>query len=983
MKRWLGTLAFLAMFPGITGAEEAGACRPDFLSGSRYSLPAPSPALSTADVNLDGYPDLVTTTFNNLSSIVVRLGDASGGFGPQIPRGTSNTATSSVVGTFTNDPQPDIVVTTYNGLSFLKGNGDGTFQGEVFLNVASLSQLQAADVDDDGNLDAVGIDSVGQWYVVLGNGDGTFQEPVITVPKVSPTSYAIGDVIGDDLADLVATSSNMVQVYPGLGNGQFGAPATTTAGFELRSIRLADLDGDGDLDVAAASGVYVAVLLGNGDGSFQAAVNYAGGPSPWYIAIGDFDGDGAADIAVANVAQFSGNIGSVVLLRNSGAGTFTTGPAYVGNSNPTDLLAADFGNDGTLDIASPSGNDRFVSVIRGAGDGTLVAARVSFTAAAPFAMAAGDFDEDGVADVVLDYGFTIQPYLASGGGYFAAGSSYDIPGNASFLTAGAFSGPHLDTAALIDFAGQVAVLPGHGDGTFGDATILSLPVSSSLLYARGITAGDFDADGVADFAAIGQDPFNNVGYLYVVLSHGDGTFGPGTETAIGHNPFALLAADFNGDGADELVVADEYPDYEVQILVNRGDGSFEAPVSQGVVFGGRSLAAADIRHSGHLDLIVGSTNGTVTIFPGLGDGSFGTPTIIGLGWPVLSVTAADFNGDGNMDLVTANSSANASVLFGLGNGTFQSPRDYLIGTPFAVLAGDFDGNGLQDAVFANNDPLYQGITTLMNGGLGARVEGVSAVVGTPAVLEARASGFGPLTYQWRKDGVPLSDGGTISGTTTATLMIDPVAFADADSHDVLVTDSCGPVTSNPATLSVEFADVPVSSPFHDDIIAIATAGITGGCGGGDYCPTSPVRRDQMAVFLLKSEHGSAYTPPACTGVFDDVPCPGPFTDWVEQLAAEGITGGCGTDIYCPDQSVTRAQMAIFLLKTSEGSGYTPPTATGIFGDVPVGSFAADFIEDLYNRGISGGCSVSPLLYCPTSAVLRQQMATFLVRTFFP
>jgi hypothetical protein len=76
-------------------------------------------------------------------------------------------------------------------------------------------------------------------------------------------------------------------------------------------------------------------------------------------------------------------------------------------------------------------------------------------------------------------------------------------------------------------------------------------------------------------------------------------------------------------------------------------------------------------------------------------------------------------------------------------------------------------------------------------------------------------------------------------------------------------------------------------------------------------------------------------------------------------------------------------MAVFLLKTSLGSGYVPPAATGVFNDVPVGAFAANFIEDLYNRAISGGCSASPLLYCPDNPVLRQQMATFLVRTFAP
>ena len=177
--------------------------------------------------------------------------------------------------------------------------------------------------------------------------------------------------------------------------------------------------------------------------------------------------------------------------------------------------------------------------------------------------------------------------------------------------------------------------------------------------------------------------------------------------------------------------------------------------------------------------------------------------------------------------------------------------------------------------------------------------------------------------------------------------------------------------------------MPASSPFHADIITIATEGITSGCGGGNYCPASPVRRDQMAVFLLKSEHGSSYLPPACTGVFSDVPCPSSFADWVEQLATEGVSSGCGGGNYCPSSSVTRAQMAVFLLKTSNGSAYVPPPAVGIFGDVPVGSFGADFIEALYGAAITGGCQASPLLYCPDNAVLRQQMATFLVRTFTP
>ena len=91
-------------------------------------------------------------------------------------------------------------------------------------------------------------------------------------------------------------------------------------------------------------------------------------------------------------------------------------------------------------------------------------------------------------------------------------------------------------------------------------------------------------------------------------------------------------------------------------------------------------------------------------------------------------------------------------------------------------------------------------------------------------------------------------------------------------------------------------------------------GITGGCGGGNYCPGNPVRRDQMAVFLLKTEYGSSYVPPPCKGDFDDVPCSSPFAPWIEQLVAEQITGGCGGNNYCPGNNNTRGQMAVFIVK---------------------------------------------------------------------
>jgi hypothetical protein len=71
----------------------------------------------------------------------------------------------------------------------------------------------------------------------------------------------------------------------------------------------------------------------------------------------------------------------------------------------------------------------------------------------------------------------------------------------------------------------------------------------------------------------------------------------------------------------------------------------------------------------------------------------------------------------------------------------------------------------------------------------------------------------------------------------------------------------------------------------------------------------------MAVFLLKTKYGSTYVPPPCNGDFDDVPCPSTFADWIEQLAEEQITGGCGGNNYCPLNPNTRGQMAVFITKT--------------------------------------------------------------------
>ena len=180
-----------------------------------------------------------------------------------------------------------------------------------------------------------------------------------------------------------------------------------------------------------------------------------------------------------------------------------------------------------------------------------------------------------------------------------------------------------------------------------------------------------------------------------------------------------------------------------------------------------------------------------------------------------------------------------------------------------------------------------------------------------------------------------------------------------------------------------FADIAPDYWAVDSIEKLYQNGITQGCGVYPliYCPESSTTRAQMAIFLLRSKHGSSYTPPAATGTaFADVPADHWAAAWIEQLVTEGITAGCGDGNYCPESEVTRAQMAVFLLRSKYGGSYTPPAATGTaFTDVPADYWAAAWIEQLVAEGITTGCGDGN--YCPESAVTRAQMAVFLVKTF--
>ncbi|MEX0666982.1 MAG: PQQ-dependent sugar dehydrogenase, partial [Acidimicrobiia bacterium] len=174
--------------------------------------------------------------------------------------------------------------------------------------------------------------------------------------------------------------------------------------------------------------------------------------------------------------------------------------------------------------------------------------------------------------------------------------------------------------------------------------------------------------------------------------------------------------------------------------------------------------------------------------------------------------------------------------------------------------------------------------------------------------------------------------------------------------------------------------LPPGGTFVDDdgnlhegtIEAIFAEGITTGCGVALYCPTLPVTREQMAVFLVRALGES---PSSASGSFPDVP-PGPFSGHIERVAELGIALGYPDGTFGPANPISRGEMAVMLFRALD---LTAGPHTGTFSDVPDGLFFTGAVEAIAVAGITTGCGGGK--FCPFDQVLRDQMASFIARAF--
>jgi hypothetical protein len=941
-----------------------------------------------ADFNGDGRPDIAQI---GISAASVSLSNPDGTFAAPIPFSADFGLDRIAVGDFDGNGKADLFYTGYQTVGTVLGNGNGTFtQGPTrFVDTTQAQAIVTGYFNDDSFLDvAVAAGGEARLFVFLGHGDGSF-DPFVEYALGDQTNSIVAfDLNGDGKTDLVAADvfTGNLTILHGNGDGTFQPPValplnvppnTTTGG-----LAVFDLDGNGANDLAVGSSVGIVVLLGDGAGGFGSPTTNPTEVSGGSVVIGDFDLDSIPDILTnGSPTPFDDGTPGLVLLHGNGDGTFSSARSF--STFSTDSLAVgDFNTDGKPDIVTAAGPDFYVLLHLSPGlyDVPRLAYNVFATPFPNSDLALYDLNGDGHLDAVLFGSGILTILLGEGTGRFAFRQTFTLAYNNGQPAIGQFNGDGFPDIAVGVGDSTVAVLLGHGDGSFADPVLY--PIASTFPPVK---TGRFDADAFDDIA-VGYQNFPTEAGFHLLLSNGDGTFRDGgTVQTVGSAPRDAIATDLNGDGKTDIASVDGFSG--LSVLLGNGDGTFQPAVPYAAGDEPDSVTAGDLTGDHILDLLVGNVNSSnLSLFPGVGNGTFLPPTTIASAVPPQAVHVADLDLDGKNDIVLTGGLVSSSgltgieVYMGAGGGTFESPKVTAMGIrPVFSQIGDVDGNGTPDVAY----PLTQGygFVVVPNSVLRASVSDASGIVHTPMAMTVSAAGLGSLTYQWRKNGLPLADGGPISGATTATLTIDPVAFTDAGSYDVVVTDSCTNVTSNAATLSVEFDDVPLDNPFHNDILTIATAGITSGCTLTSYCPANDVSRAEMAVFLLKSKYGADHVPPPPVQIFPDVPNDAFAAAWVDELATLNITTGCGGGLYCPDRPVSRAEMAVFLLKTLLGSGYVPPTPVGIFADVPLDSFAVDWIEDIYNRGITAGCATNPLRYCPDADVPREQMATFLVRTF--
>jgi hypothetical protein len=693
------------------GGLEASHPLPDAPSGDAVLVPVGSPAFNltslgaslttapfavlAADFNGDHFADVVasagTATFDNSdvtapgntdsSTTILLLGKGDGTFQAPTTVIAAHTMSPLLVGNLNSDQNLDLIA----GGQVLLGQGDGTFQAASSQPaVGCIGAL--GDIDGDGKLDLAGYNSHAvvadggdgggaHGFICLGNGDGTFQAPLTFSSTLAPTTILLGDLTGDNQADIVLAQDSsagapalsvFLSTVGGVAGPEQMLPGATFAPGDLRTLVLADLTADGKKDLASSRpGVSgepsVALLVGAGDGTFAPAVAVSA-PS-------------------------------------------TLNP---GTGHTNGIISGDINGDGHPDLLFGSADDPLVWTAL-AGDPAAPFA-VPFVSVAPQTVpepaAVADFNGDGVSDILVLEGDALQVVLAAKTAVFPAPSlAYLAPAGSRSLAVGDLNGDGLSDFAIAGGTGVSAVTI-YLSATSGRYLVPATSLATESASSPALVIADLNGDHVQDLAIAES------GGVGVFLGQGNAAFAA-EQVVGGVVPLAIQVADVNGDHFPDLVVGTSGG---VQPLLNKGTGSFTVgAVAPSSLSGASLFALGDLNKDGRIDLVLATstTNAQIgssssfTVSLGNGDGTFTalTPVTTITGVEAAALTLVDVNADGDLDLVLSadvdSSQPDIQLFLGAGNGTFtQAPAVSLgihdPGSAGPLVLGNFRGTGHVD-----------------------------------------------------------------------------------------------------------------------------------------------------------------------------------------------------------------------------------------------------------------------------------------------
>ncbi len=374
-------------------------------------------------------------------------------------------------------------------------------------------------------------------------------------------------------------------------------------------------------------------------------------------------------------------------------------------------------------IQIPAGAYQTVSTP--SGDGTYNPEVSHPTDAAPQSVQQSDLNGDGLIDLIANGGSSVSILMGNGDGTFQSGAQYSTQVGVSGSVTRDINRDGITDVVVVGGEGRVDVVIGNGDGSFKERVSYDAGIGSD------VTAEDFNDDGYADLAITlaGEDKIG------VLFGNGDGSFGSMTriDAGIGDSPAHVASADFNGDGAKDLVVSNEGSG-TVNIYIGNRDGSFKGGVSFGVGTTPSDITTSDFNGDGWEDFVVSTQDagGNVRVFLGNGDASFRAPLSLQAGDSPSQSLAKDLNGDGVLDLLVANSAQfggtpGVSVFLGNGDGTFQASTSYAAGisNAFSIAANDFTGDGVTDIALGSGDSTVR-VLTGNPGQPSVRITGISS-----------------------------------------------------------------------------------------------------------------------------------------------------------------------------------------------------------------------------------------------------------------